>query len=72
MHKHFRYPLFLDRMKLQKHVTRKRGNKKFYKYVVVLPSKTIKELEWKESQELVFNITAKSLLLIGPASKNDD
>ena len=69
MHKHFRYPLFLDRMKLQKHVTRKRGNKKFYKYVVVLPSKTIKELGWNESQELICNVTAKNLLLIGSASK---
>jgi len=72
MNKHFRYQLLPDLMKLQKHVTRKHGNKKFYKYVVVLPTKTIKELGWNESQELVCNVTAKSLLLIGLASKNDD
>ena len=43
--------------------------KKFFKYVIVLPSKTVKELDWDETQELVFNVTAKNLLLIGPASK---
>ncbi len=59
-------------MKLQKHVSQKHGEKKFYKYVVVLPSKTIKKLGWEESQELAFNVTAKNLLLIGPASKNSD
>ena len=56
-------------MKLQKHVSQKHGEKKFYKYVIVLPSKTIKELGWEESQDLVFDVTAKNLLLIGPASK---
>ena len=69
MNKHFRYPWLLDRMKLQKHVTQKRGDKKFFKYVIVLPSKAVKELGWDETQELVFNVTAKNLLLIGPASK---
>jgi len=72
MNKNFRYLSLPDPMKLQKHVTVKRGDKEFYKYVVVLPTKTIKELGWNESQELVCNVTAKSLLLIGPVSKNDD
>ena len=56
-------------MKLQKHVTQKRGDKKFFKYVIVLPSKTVKELGWDETHELVFSVTAKNFLLIGSASK---
>jgi len=54
----------VDHMKLQKHVTQKRGDKKFFKYVVVLPSKTVKELGWDETQELVCSVTAKNPDLI--------
>jgi len=57
-------------MKLQKQVSAKKGNQEFFKYVIVLPSKTINELGWSPGQELVCNITAKSLLLVGPSSKN--
>jgi len=56
-------------MKLQKQVSNSSADKKFYKYVMVLPSKTVKELGWSEGQDLLYNVTAKNLLLIGPSSK---
>ena len=57
-------------MKLQKQVSAKKGEQKFYKYVLVLPNKTVEELGWSRGQELVCNITSKSLLLVGPRSKS--
>ena len=39
-------------MKLQRHLTDKRGNKIYYKYVIVLPSKIIKKLGFKAGDEL--------------------
>ena len=54
-------------MKLQKQISNISGDKKFYKYVMVLPSKTVKELGWREGQDLLYNVTAKNLLLIGPS-----
>ena len=57
-------------VKLQKQVSGKKGDQKFYKYVLVLPNKTVKELGWSRGQELVCNITAKSLLLVGPSSES--
>ena len=53
-------------MKLQKQVSRKNGKHEFFKYVVVLPNKTVTKLGWRKRQELVFNITSRRLLLIGP------
>jgi len=53
-------------LKLQKHVSKKEGNKEFFKYVIVLPNKTVTKLGWQRGEELVFNITSKRLLLIGP------
>ena len=39
-------------MKLQKQLSRKVGNTEYAKWVIVIPPETIKELEWKEGQEL--------------------
>ena len=58
-------------MKLQKQISVKKGEQEFHKYVIVLPNKTIEELGWSGGQELVCNVTAKSLLLVGPRSKAD-
>ena len=57
-------------MKLQKQVSAKKGEQKFYKYVLVLPNKTVEELGWSRGQELVCNITGKRLLLVGPSSES--
>ena len=53
-------------MKLQKQVSKKNGNQEFYKYVIILPNKTVTKLGWQKGEELVFNITSSRLLLIGP------
>jgi len=39
-------------MKIQKQVSDKRGNKTYYKYVVVLPEKVVKEAGLSEKDEL--------------------
>ena len=56
-------------MKLQKQLSNRVGKKDFYKYIIVLPNKAVKELGWDASQNLIFNITSRNLLLIGPAQK---
>jgi len=53
-------------MKLQKQISKKNGRQEFFKYVVVLPNKTVDKLGWQRGEELVFNITSRKLLLIGP------
>ena len=50
-------------MKLQKQSTGKQRNKEYSKYVIVLPSKAIKELEWKEGTELEYEIEEKKLII---------
>lgn len=50
-------------MKLQKQNTRKVGNKEYSKYVIVLPSKAVKELEWKEGEELKAEVREKELVI---------
>jgi anaerobic selenocysteine-containing dehydrogenase len=39
-------------MKIQRHLTDKRGDKKYYKYVVVISEKTIEKSGFKEGDEL--------------------
>ncbi len=39
-------------MKIQRQLTDKRGDKKYYKYVAVIPEKTIKEAGFKEGDDL--------------------
>ncbi len=53
-------------MKLQKQLSKKNGEQKFFKYVIILPNKTVTKLGWQRGEELVFNITSSRLLLIGP------
>ena len=56
-------------MKLQRQISTKKGDLEFYKYVIVLPNKTVEKLGWSSGQDLVCNVTSKSLLLVGPRSK---
>jgi len=53
-------------MKLQKQVSKKSGKHEFFKYVIVVPNKTVTKLGWQRGEELLFSITSKRLLLIGP------
>ena len=53
-------------MKLQKQVSKKNSKQEFFKYVIVVPNKTVTKLGWQKGEELVFNITSRRLLLIGP------
>ncbi|HQI57948.1 MAG TPA: hypothetical protein PKZ06_02490 [Candidatus Pacearchaeota archaeon] len=39
-------------MKIQKHLSHKRGNKIYYKHVLVLPNNLVKESGFKEGDEL--------------------
>ena len=39
-------------MKLQRHFTKKRGRKKYYKWVVVLPDDAVELLSWEKGDEL--------------------
>jgi len=39
-------------MKLQKRLSRKLGKKIYNKWIVIIPPKKIKELEWEEGEEL--------------------
>ncbi|MDD4352910.1 MAG: hypothetical protein PHN56_00480 [Candidatus Nanoarchaeia archaeon] len=50
-------------MKLQKQSTGKQGNKEYSKYVIVLPSKAIKQLEWNGTEELEYEIEGKKLII---------
>ena len=53
-------------MKLQKQVSKKNGKHEFFKYVIIVPNKTVTKLGWQRGDELVFSITSRRLLLIGP------
>jgi antitoxin component of MazEF toxin-antitoxin module len=50
-------------MRLQKHVTRKVGNKEYAKYVVVIPPEHIEKLDWEEGQELEPEVKGKNLVI---------
>jgi len=39
-------------MQIQKHLAKKIGKKKYYKYVIVLPEKLIKKAEFKVKEKL--------------------
>jgi bifunctional DNA-binding transcriptional regulator/antitoxin component of YhaV-PrlF toxin-antitoxin module len=41
-------------MKLQKQISRKVGKQEYSKYAIVLPSKDVEKLGWKQGQELEF------------------
>jgi hypothetical protein len=46
-------------MKLQKQLTRKIGNQEYSKYVLVISSKDIEKLGWKQGQELELVVEGK-------------
>ncbi len=48
-------------MKLQKQLSRRLGAREYAKWVVVLPPRIIRELGWKEGQELKFQIDGRTL-----------
>lgn len=39
-------------MKIQKHLSKKRGDKIYHKYVIVIPEETLKESGFHEGDEL--------------------
>ena len=56
-------------MKLQKQLSNRTSKRDHYKYVVVIPNKTVKKLAWDGNQSLIASITSSNFLLIGPAPK---
>jgi len=50
-------------MKLQKHLSRKVGDTTYYKHVIVIPSKLIEELGWKDEQEIKGKVSKKKLVI---------
>lgn len=50
-------------MKLQKQLSRKVGNKEYPKYVTIIPPQTIKDLGWKNGDELEFKIGDGKLII---------
>lgn len=50
-------------MRLQKQFSRKVDDVEYSKYVLVIPQDAIKELNWKDKQELEFEIKDKQLVI---------
>jgi hypothetical protein len=48
-------------VRLQKQLSRRFRGKEYAKWVVVLPPRIVRELGWKEGQELMFQIDGKTL-----------
>jgi len=59
----FKYRYLLKSMKLQKQLSRKVGDKEYAKYVAVIPPEKIKELGWKDGEELESEIKDRKLIL---------
>jgi len=57
-------------MKLQRQVVRKKGEEKYYKWVVIIPQDRVKNLGWKEGIELIDELKG-DLLYIRPATNTD-
>lgn len=53
-------------MKLQKQLSRKVGEKEYPKYVVTIPPEKVKEVGWKEGEELVAK-TEKNKIILKPS-----
>ncbi len=51
-------------MRLQKHYVRTVKDKDYSKWVVVIPPEKVKELDWKESEELEPKIFHGGLILL--------
>jgi len=50
-------------MKLQKQLSKIVGKKRYYKYVIVLPSKIIKKLGFKAGEELKADVKGDKLVV---------
>lgn len=50
-------------MRLQKQLSRKIGNVEYAKYVTVIPPQTIKELGWKDGENLDVEIKDDKLVI---------
>ena len=50
-------------MKVQKHFVNKRGNKSYYKYVIVIPPEIIEEAKLKEGDELDVEVKGEEVRL---------
>ncbi|MFH0978319.1 MAG: hypothetical protein V1837_03370 [Candidatus Woesearchaeota archaeon] len=50
-------------MHLQKHISRKYGNKEYAKWVIVLKTEHIEQLVWKEGDELKAEVKGNKLLI---------
>mgnify|MGYP006304323551 CR=1 FL=1 len=50
-------------VKLQKHLAMERGDKKYYKYELVLPSGKVKEVGWEEGEDLEAEVRGEKLVL---------
>lgn len=50
-------------MRLQRQLSRKVGDKEYPKYVVVVPPKLIKELGWKDKEELKAEVKDTKLII---------
>ena len=50
-------------MKLQKHLSRKVGDKTYYKHVIVIPSDLIGKLGWKDEEEIKGNVKNNKLII---------
>jgi len=49
--------------KLQKQLSRKVGDKKYPKYIVVIPPEKIKEVGFKEGQELDIKVEKNKIII---------
>jgi hypothetical protein len=50
-------------MKLQKHFSRKKGGKDYFKWALNIPIKVVDKLEWKEGEELIPKINGKKFVI---------
>lgn len=50
-------------MKLQKRLNRKVGDKEYLKYYVDIPSEKIREIGWKDGEELDFQMQGNKLTI---------
>lgn len=55
-------------MKLQKHLSRKIGNAVYSKWIITIPPKKVKEVGWKEGQELEA-IIKNGIIVLKPKGK---
>ncbi|MFH0954817.1 MAG: AbrB/MazE/SpoVT family DNA-binding domain-containing protein [Candidatus Micrarchaeota archaeon] len=56
-------------MKLQKQLSRKIGSTEYSKWVVTIPPTTIKEIGWKDGQELTVKVKDGKIILENSSEK---